>query len=264
MQTVTSKDGTKIAYEKTGTGPAVILVEGATSTHLYSVDLANLLSPHFTVYYYDRRGRGESTDTQPYLVEKEIGDIEALIDVAGGSAYVYGISSGACLALQAASKLGNKISKLALYEAPYDDSEEAIKGWHEYTTNLKDAISKGDRGTAVTLFMQLVGVPDEMITGMKNSPSWLSLEQVAPTLIYDAACMGEDRTVPVEKAKNISAQTLVLDGGANLQVMPFMHVSAEKLATTIPNAKQKTLEGQTHNVDPKVMAPVLVEFFNTQ
>lgn len=261
MKTVTSKDGTKIAYEKIGNGPSVILVEGATSTSAYSTKLANLLTPHFTVYYYDRRGRGESTDTKPYSIEKEIEDIEALVDLAGGSAYLYGISSGGCLALEAASKLGNKITKLAIYEAPYDESEKAKEQWHEYTTDLKKAVDSDNRAEAIALFMRLVGVPEDMITGMKQSPMWPGLLAVAPTLLYDAACMGDDRSLPVHRFKQITAQTLIMDGGGNLAMMPFMHTSAEKLAQVIPHCQRQTLDGQTHDVDMAILAPVLEMFF---
>lgn len=261
MQTVTSKDGTTIAYEKIGSGSVVILTTGATGTRMYDTELAKLLSSNFTVYYYDRRGRGDSTDTQPYSVDREIEDIEALIDEAGGASYLYGISSGACLTLEAASKLGKKVTKLAMYEAPYDESEDGKRSWHEYTAKLKALINVGDRSGAVELFMKFVGVPDDMLAGMKHSPMWPGMEQVAPTLIYDAACIGDDRTVPVERAATITAQTLVMDGGASLQLMPFMYESAEKIAKAIPNAKRKTLEGQTHNVDMKVLAPILTEFF---
>ena len=261
MQKVTSKDETKIVYEKVGTGPAVILVTGATMTRVSFAVLAKLLSSSFTVYYYDRRGRGESSDTLPYSVEKEIEDIDALIDSAGGSAYLYGISSGACLTLLAASKLGEKVTKLAMYEAPYDEAEGAKEIWHAYRTNLQNALSSGDMGGAVVLFMKLVGVPNDMIEGMKKSPMWPGLEKVAPTLAYDAACMGEDRSVPIEIAKNVTARTLVMDGGASKQTMPFTYDSAEKLAKAISNAKRKTIEGQSHDIDSKVLAPVLTEFF---
>ncbi len=262
MKTITSKDGTKIAYEKVGNGPAVVLVEGATATRSASEVLANLLSSKFSVYYYDRRGRGDSTDTKPYSVEKEIEDIDALIVEAGGSAYLYGISSGGALALEVAIALADKVKKLVLYEIPYDESEAGIKAWHEYRRKLSEYIAADRRGDAVALFMKFVGVPDEMLEGMRQAPFWKSMELVAPTLLYDAACLGEDRYVPVERAKNITAQTLVLDGGASLTTMLFFHASAEKLAKAIPNSKQKTLEGQSHNVDMKVLAPVLIEFFN--
>jgi pimeloyl-ACP methyl ester carboxylesterase len=261
MTTLTSKDGTKIAYDKLGEGPAVILVSGATMARSGFAKLAKLLASDLTVYNYDRRGRGDSTDTEPFAVQREIEDIEALIDAAGSSAYLYGISSGACLAMKAAAKLGDKVKKLAMYEPPLDESEDAAKGWKEYRSNLDKAIADNRRGDAVVLFMNLVGVPENMIEGMKNSPMWPGLEAIAPTLAYDAAAMGDDRSVPREVAKQVTANTLVMDGGGNLQTMPFMHASAETLAETIPNAQHKTLEGQTHDVDSEVLAPVLIEFF---
>lgn len=261
MQTIISKDGTKIAYEKIGNGRTVILVEGATATRSSSENLAKLLSTEFTVYYYDRRGRGDSTDTKPYTVEREIEDIEALIDKAGGTAFVYGISSGSALALEAASNLTNKITKLAVYEVPYDESVEGIKSWHEYTDKLNVLIKEENRTEAVILFMKFVGVPSEMIEGMRQAPFWKGLEIVAPTLIYDAACLGEDRVVPVERVKQITAQTLIMDGGGSLKIMPFMHASAERLAQIIPRVNRQTLEGQTHNVDMNVLASALVKFF---
>lgn len=261
MKTVTSKDGTIIAYEKVGDGPAVIMVEGATATRSASETLANLLSSQFSVYYYDRRGRGDSTDTQPYSVEKEIEDIEALIDVAGGWAYVYGISSGGALALEATMALKDKVKKLAVYEIPYDASEAGIKAWHEYRTKLAEYVAANRRGEAMALFMKFVGVPDDMLEGMRQAPFWQGLEAVAPTLVYDARCLGEDRIVPVERVRNITAQTLILDGEESLKSMPFMRVSAEALAKAIPNSKRQTLEGQSHDVDMKVLAPVLEEFF---
>lgn len=260
MVQVNSKDGTKIVYDKVGQGPAVVLVEGATATRSSFIELANLLASNFTVYYYDRRGRGDSSDTLPYSVEKEIEDIEALIGEAGGTAFVYGISSGGALALEAASKLGNKVKKLALYEVPYDESDAGQAKWKEYKTTLNESLKAGKNGDAVTAFMKLVDVPDEMLAGMKQSPYWPELEKVAPTLAYDAACLG-DRNIPAEKAKHVTAPTLVMDGGGSLQTYPNMRASAEKLANLIPNVEWQTLEGQTHNVDSKVLAPVLERFF---
>lgn len=262
-QVVVSKDGTKIAYETTGKGPAVILIGGATSTRNdpYAIGLAHLLASDFTAYYYDRRGRGDSTDIKPYSVKKEIEDIEALIDAAGGSAYLYGISSGGALALEAAIALTDKVRKLAVYEIPYDSSQAGIKAWHEYRRNLSDAIAEDNRSGAVTEFMKFVGVPDDMIDGMRQAPFWHGLEMVAPTLLYDAACLGDDRTVPIERAAKIKAQTLIMDGGASLQLLPFMHATAQALGKAIPSATVKTLEGQGHDVDINVQAPVLAEFF---
>lgn len=263
MEKVTSKDGTTIAYDKTGQGPAIILVGGATATRSSDVGLAELLAPDFTVYYFDRRGRGDSTDTKPYGVDKEIEDIEALIDAAGSSAYLYGISSGGALALEAAIKLGDKVKKLAIYEAPYDSSAEGIKAWEGYRTGLTKALDAGNRSDAVAIFMKFVGVPDGMLEGMRHSPMWPSMEAVAPTLAYDAAVLGEDRVVPIDRVTKITAQTLILDGSDSMELMPFMRISAEALAKAIPGAAHQVLEGQQHNVDMKILAPVLAKFFKS-
>jgi pimeloyl-ACP methyl ester carboxylesterase len=264
MSVVISKDGTQIAYEKHGEGSAVILVDGALGYRGlgFGNSLADLLSQQFTVYIYDRRGRGESTNSKPFAIDREIEDIEALIDEAGGSAYVYGISSGACLALEAANKLGKKIKKLALYEPPYNSDPSTTQAWKDYRSQLTSLIAADRRGEAVELFMRFVGTPTEMIAGMKQAPVWSMFESVAPTLAYDAAEMGEDRNVPINHAKNIQSRTLVMDGGLNMQYMPFMHTTAMALSGAIPNAQQRTLEGQTHDVKADVLAPVLVEFFN--
>ncbi len=264
MPTALSKDGTTIAYDVTGSGPAVILVDGALgarSTFGGDSELAKLLAPDFAVYTYDRRGRGASSDTQPFAVAREVEDIEALIDAAGGEAYLYGISSGGALALEAAIGRPNKVKKLAIYEAPYDSSPAGIAAWRAYWTKLHELTAAGQRGDAVALFMQFVGIPDDMIAGMRQSPMWPTLEAVAPTLPYDAAALGVDRTVPTERAATVTAQTLIMDGGANLEMMPFMRASAEALTAAIPHAQHQTLEGQRHDVDAKVIAPVLAAFF---
>ncbi len=264
MNKITSKDGTTIAYEKTGSGPALILVDGALTYRTFGPmpHLAELLAPHFKVYTFDRRGRGESSNSKPYSVDREVEDIDALIDVAGGSAFLYGLSSGACLALEAAIQLGSKTKKLAMYEAPYNSGPGADKPWKDYRKQLAEFLAEGRRGDAVGLFMQFVGTPAEQVNGMRSAPSWPMFEAVAPTLAYDAAAMGSDRAVPVERAARVSVPALVLDGGANLAYIPFMHATAAALAKAIPGAEQRTLEGQTHDVNPQVLAPVLVEFLN--
>jgi pimeloyl-ACP methyl ester carboxylesterase len=263
MNKVISKDGTEIAYEKQGKGSALILVDGALCYRSFGPmqPLAGLLSPNFTVYTYDRRGRGESTNSKPYAVEREVEDIEALIQISGGAAFVYGISSGACLALEAAIRLGDKVKKLALYEPPYNSEKGALREWQEYQEQLEKLLAVDRRGDAVTLFMQFVHTPDEQIYGMRQTPVWSMFEAVAPTLAYDAVAMGEDRAVPVNRAVNVKAPVLIMDGGANLAFMPFMHDTATRLAKTIPHAQQRTLEGQTHDVNLEVLAPVLVKFF---
>ncbi len=261
MKKVTSKDGTRIAYEFLGKGPVLILVAGAMGTHNDMTLLAQLLSSNFAAINYDRRGRGDSTDSKPSSLEKEVEDIEELIDATGGSAYLFGISSGGALALEAAISLKDKVKKLAVYEIPYDSSEAGIKAWHEYTTRLNEFIEKDRRGDAVTLFMKFVGVPDEMLAGMRQAPYWQGIEAVAPTLLYDAAALGKDRVVPIERVKNVTARTLIMDGGESLKLMPFMHVTAQALAKAIPGAEQHTLEGQRHDVDIKELAKVLEKFF---
>lgn len=265
MSTVISKDGTAIAYGKLGKGPSVILVDGALGYRGlgFGNSLAQLLSQHFTVYTYDRRGRGESSNSKPFAIEREVEDIGALIDEAGGTVYVYGISSGACLALEAAIKLGVKIKKLAVYEPPYNSDPSTLQAWKDYRSQLAQLIEANRKGEAVELFMRFVGTPAEMIEGMRKAPVWSMLESVAPTLEYDAAEMGQDRTVPVNRVKSIQSQTLVMDGGLNLQYMPFMHVTASALASAIPHAKQLTLDGQTHDVKAEVLAPVLIKFFTS-
>jgi pimeloyl-ACP methyl ester carboxylesterase len=261
VRTITSKDGTKITYEQSGKGPAVILVGGALAARADHTELAQLLSSDFTVYNFDRRGRGDSADTKPYAVEREIEDIETLINEAGGSAYMYGISAGAGLALEAAAALGTKVKKLAIYEAPYDDAPDVADAWKEYSARLDELLAAGRRGDAVELHMKTVGAPDEAVAQMKASPAWPGMEALAPTIAYDVAVLGEDRSVPVAVAAKVTADTLVMDGGASLEAMPFMRPTAEKIASNIPNAQHRTIDGQSHDVDSKVLAPVLANFF---
>ena len=220
--------------------------------------LASELSPHFTVISYDRRGRGESTATQPFALEREIEDIEALINEAGGEAFLYGISSGAALALEATVKLGHKVKKLALYEAPYDSDDARKLAFRTYRRQLEEVLAAGRPGDALGLFMLFVGMPPEHLEGARRQPMWPMWEAVAHTLPYDAAAMGDDGSVPTEKAARVTVPTLVMDGSASF---PFMHTTAVALAKALPNGEHRTLEGQTHEVDAHVLAPVLVEFF---
>jgi pimeloyl-ACP methyl ester carboxylesterase len=264
MRTVTSKDGTTIAFEQSGKGPAIILVGGAFEQRAMNSATAQLaalprLAQHFTVIHYDRRGRGDSTDTQPYAVAREIEDIEALINAAEGPAFVFGISSGAALAFEATLALGDKVQKLAMYEAPYNDDEAARQAWRNYRKQLNEVLAEGRRGDAVALFMMLLGMPADQVPEMRQHPMWPMFEAVAPTLAYDAAVLGEDSSVPIKQAAGVAVPALVMDGGAS--EWPFMHITAVALANAIPNARHRTLEGQTHEVAPEAIAPVLVEFF---
>jgi len=261
MDKLKSTDGTTIAFDKQGDGPALILVDGAMTTRSSGSkpDLAKLLAHHFTVYSYDRRGRGDSGDIQPYAVEREIEDIDALIDVAGRSAFVYGHSSGGCLALEATVKLGDKVKKLAIYEVPYNDDPVAQQAWGKYIENLTEALASDRRGDAVALFMAYVGTPAAQIEGLRHAPFWAGMEAIAPTLAYDhTAIMGKDGSIPIERAARVHVPTLVMNGANGA---PFMLETATTLSQVIPGAKLRTLEGQTHEVHPEALAPVLVEFF---
>jgi pimeloyl-ACP methyl ester carboxylesterase len=263
MNTVTSKDGTTIAFDKQGDGPALILVDGAMTTRSSGSKpaLVALLAQYFTVYAYDRRGRGDSGDTKPYAADREIEDLEAVIDDAGGSAFAFGHSSGGCLALDATLKLGDKVTKLAVYEAPYNDDPVAQKAWSEYLKNLGDALASHRRGDAVALFMTLVGIPAAQIEGMRQAPFWHGMEAVAPTLAYDhSGVIGDDLSVPVDRAARVHVPTLVMAGGSGA---PFMLETAKTLRKVIQGAELRVLDGQTHDVQPEALAPVLSEFFGT-
>jgi pimeloyl-ACP methyl ester carboxylesterase len=277
MKKVLSKDGTPIAYDQVGNGPAVILVAGALGVRSHPIvgELARLLAPHFTVIDYDRRGRGDSGDTLPYAVEREVEDIEALIDEAGGSVSLYGISSGAVLALDAASRLPTKVKKLVMYEPPFiiDDSRPPIP--EDYVRQLNDAIAAGRPGDAVEIFMtRAVGIPAEFVAQMRNAPvsevfdsemkppEWAEMEKVAHTLAYDGAIMGETmsgKPLPAGKWASATAPTLVMTGGNS---ETFFERGARSLVNLLPNAQYRTLEGQDHAVSPQALAPVLVEFFS--
>jgi pimeloyl-ACP methyl ester carboxylesterase len=264
MNTVTSPDGTLIAYDQKGSGPTLIVIDGAMTTRMSSgkAELVDLMAPHFSVYTYDRRGRGDSGDTQPYAVEREIEDIEALINRAGRSAVLYGHSSGGCLALEAARSLSSRVAKIAVYEAPYNDDQAAQQAWGEYIRHLGEALAAGRRGDAVALFMQYVGMPPEQIAGMRQAPFWASMEAIGPTLAYDhTAIMGPTAAVPKDKLATVNAPVLALCGGASF---PFMCVTARTISKAVPSGAYQTLPGQTHDVQPAVIAPALIEFFRSK
>jgi pimeloyl-ACP methyl ester carboxylesterase len=261
MEIVRSADGTKIAYDKLGEGPAVVLVDGAMCIRSSGAkpELTRLLASDFTVYSYDRRGRGDSGDTLPYAVDREIDDIAALIEAAGGTACLFGHSSGASLAMEAAAALDAAVTKLAMYEAPYDDDPAVGPRWRQYLADLAQALAAGRRGDAAAFFMRYVGVPEQQIDAMHDSPGWAAIEAVAPSLSYDhAGVIGQDASVPAELAARVKVPTLVLYGDASF---PFMRETAKTLSRLIPHAELRALAGQTHDVNPAVMTPVLTAFF---
>ena len=262
MSTVTSKDGTTIAFERSGEGPPIVLVGGALSTRAAAGTQAELLAPGFTVIAYDRRGRGDSGDTPPYEVEREVEDLQALVEEVGGTAFALGHSSGAVLALETAARTPG-ITKLALYEPPFivDDSRPPLPD--DYVEHLTELAATDRRGEAVEYFMTVgVGMPAEAVPSLKDSPFWPSLEAVAHTLSYDGRIMGENMAgkplVPGEGWTSVAIPTLVMDGGAS---PPSLRNAVQALVEVLPNARRRTMEGQTHEVDPTLLAPVLVEFF---
>lgn len=260
MKKVASKDGTTIAYDQSGSGFPVILVDGALCSRNFGPmpKLAKLLAESFTVIHYDRRGRNDSSDTQPYAVEREIEDIEALINAAGGSAFVVGFSSGAGLALAAAAS-GLPIPRLALYEPPFMVDDEGHQPPADSLKQLKAMIAANQRADAVKFFMKdMIGLPGIAIFIMKLLPIWSKLKGVAHTLPYDVEIMG-DYSLPEDKAASVKIPTLIC-GGDKSQIT--LQHAVKRLAEVMPDNQLKMLKGQTHNVSVKVIAPVLTEFFN--
>jgi pimeloyl-ACP methyl ester carboxylesterase len=260
-QTVTSADGTKIAYEKAGSGPALLVVDGAMCYRSFgpAAALAKQLQDRFTVYTYDRRGRGESGDTKPYSVHREIEDIAALIGAAGGSVNVFAMSSGAALSLEAASKLDG-IEKLAIYEAPFivDDTHPPRVGFQE---TLDEHIAKNDRSGALKFFMKTVGAPSIMVAVMSLTPPWKKLKAVAHTLPYDARVVGDrglGHPLPPNAWPGATMPVLAFIGGKSPKVM---HNAQQAIVDQLPDASLVELPGQTHMVKAPVVAPHLSQFY---
>jgi pimeloyl-ACP methyl ester carboxylesterase len=262
--TTTSKDGTRIAYDRAGEGPAVVLVHPAFGHRMGSPEfaaLAQLLSSSgYSVFSYDRRGRGESTDTQPYAVEREIEDLAAVIAAAGGSAAAYGMSSGAALALRAANE-GLPITSLALFEPPFivDDSRPPTP--EDFQSQLESLCAAGRGGDAVALFMTNVGTPPEMIAQFRNEPWFAGLEAVAPTLAYDIAVLeGTQGGRPLSRSltAHVTQPALVIVSSPGMQ---WMHHGCQALVDALPDARLIELEGEFHQLKPEVLAPPISEFF---
>ena len=264
MSIVTSADGTTIGFTKAGQGPPLILVDGALScrSHGPAEKLATQLTGTFTVYSYDRRGRGESGDTAPYAVEREIEDLAALIAVAGGPVFVYGMSAGAALSLEAAKSIP-AIAKLAVYEPPFivDDSRPALTD--DLVDQLNNLIAEGRRSEAVRLFLGFGGVPGFVTSIMSITSVWTKLKAMAPTISYEITLLRDhQRGTPLDPAEwsHVKVQTLVAAGGKSPE---WMTNAARQLASVLPAAQHHTLPGQTHEVKPQVMAPILTKFFTT-
>jgi pimeloyl-ACP methyl ester carboxylesterase len=268
MPTVTSSDGTAIGYETTGSGPALLLVDGAFCYRGFGPmpGLAGRLAEHFTVYTYDRRGRGESGDTQPYAAEREIDDIEAVIDAAGGRVLLFGTSSGAVLALRAAATLPGKVERVAVYEPPMtvDDSRKNLPP-ADYRKTLDRLIADGRNGEAVAFFMtKMIGAPALMTWVMRLTPPWRKLKAVAPTLRYDFTILGDTQLakgVPAELTKTlgaVAAPALVASGGKS---PTYMQHAADAVAGALSDTRRVTIPGQTHMFKPEALAPELTAFY---
>ena len=262
MEKVISKDGTPIAVNRIGSGPALILVDGAMCSRGFGPmpALAKELASQFTVYHYDRRGRGDSGLGGAYDVHREIEDLGAVLEHAGGSAMVFGISSGAALAGEAVRQLRG-IRKLALFEAPY-----VIDGTHEplppnFIAETKAFIASGDRGAAVKKFMPYVGTPSIAVLIMSLLPMWKKLTGIAHTLSNDLEIIAphhQGKPFPAGKWSMVTIPVLVMAGGKS---PTYMQNSMKAWAEVFPNAVHKTLAGQTHMVKQDVLAPALIEFF---
>ncbi len=266
METINSKDGTKLAFDKCGTGGALILVWGTLFTRK-SYDaplLPPLLENNFTVYNYDRRGRGDSRAIRLDNIEREreIEDIEALIDAAGGSAYLFGHSSGAALSLYAAANLQSKVKKLVIYEPPFSDDTQAQQVWNLYTKKVNEAVVNGSAEDAVTLTMRQIGMSTEQIDAMRDTTMWDEFLANAPSLAYDpAVVLGKDRTVPIDVLTRLTMPVLIMVGGKSSLAT---HELARKLTRSIPHGKLYELNGQSHEVKMEPLAPVLIDYFEDQ
>jgi pimeloyl-ACP methyl ester carboxylesterase len=257
MNTVTSSDGTTIAFDRLGEGPPVVIIGGGPTHRSANAPVAKLLSERFTAFNYDRRARGDSGDTAPFAVDREYDDLAAVIDTAGGSAMLYGTSAGAAIALEAAAR-GLAATKLALWEPPYALDGDATRPPADYEAQLAAAVAAGRPGDAVELFFTAaVGMPAELVAQMRQAPFWPEMERLGQALVYDAAIMGDFR-VPTERLAKVTVPTLVIDGGT----IPGLSRTADAVAQVIPSAQRRTLHGQPHNVDAAAIAPVLAEFFN--
>jgi pimeloyl-ACP methyl ester carboxylesterase len=260
MTYIVSQDGTRIAYERLGSGPAVVLIDGAMCSRAFGPmpKIAGLLKSHFTVYHYDRRGRGESGDTLPYSKAREVEDIDALVRAAGGSAFAVGLSSGAALALEAAAS-GLPLRRLAVYEPPFMPDDAARHAQADHEGRLKSLVDAGQRGAAVKYFMRdMVRVPAPFVLMMQLMRGmWSKLKAVAHTLPYDAAIMG-DWQVPAARLAGVQTPTLAMYGGRTDRRVKR---AVEELVKVLPNVREQVLPGQTHSVSAAVLVPALVRFF---
>jgi pimeloyl-ACP methyl ester carboxylesterase len=256
MHKVLSSDGTEIAYDRVGDGPAILVVSAAFGDRTADAPLAALLAPKFTVYTYDRRGHGSSGDIEPFDPNREYEDVEAVIAEAGGAVSVYGSSSGGILALEAVAR-GLSISRVAVWEPPF-----VIKGSRpplpvNYRERLETMLAEGRRRDMMELFVNEVALfPPEAAAWIREAPQWSRLEASVHTLIYDAQLNG-DYSMPVKRLAQTTVPTLVING----DMVPWLTHAADALAAVLPDARRLSLPGQPHMVAPEAVAPALIDFF---
>ena len=263
MEKVISKDGTSIAFDRIGSGPALILVDGAMCYRGFGPmpAMAKRLASHFTVFHYDRRGRGDSGNHPDYAVSREIDDLDAIIQAAGGYAAVFGVSSGGAIALEAATRL-NGITKLAIYEAPFivDNTHPPLPP--SFIAETKALVAANDRSGAIKKFMRLVGVPSVMLLAMPLLPLWKKMKAIAHTLANDLTIVEpyqQGRMLTRAPFASVTVPALIMAGGKS---PAYMQNGMRALADVLPNAQHATLPGQTHMVKDAVLAPELVTFFS--
>ena len=256
MDHVISPDGTRIAYDRLGSGPAVLLIGAGPTDRRSEAPLADLLAEHFTVFNFDRRGRGDSGDTQPYATDREFEDLAAVIEAADGSVMCYGTPGGAMIAFQAAVR-GLPLTRIAAWEPAYivpGTRPPVPAGYRDRQWALRE---QGRGGDMLELFFtDAIGMPADWVAGMKASPFWESMAAGAACLAYDADMVG-DFSIPQDQLKSLTAPTLVVDGATT----PWISTTCQVLADVLPDVTRATLDGQPHNVDPAAIAPVITKFF---
>ena len=259
MEKFRSCDNTQIAFDVTGEGPALIIIDGALACRSQgnSQELIDLLAADFAVYGFDRRGTGQSGDSRSYSVVKEVGDIAKLIDIAGGQAFLYGHSSGAILALEAALKLGPKVPRLVVYEPPLNDDEDARANWAAYRKDLETLSASRNADAILVRFMRATRMSEEAIETSKATPQWATLRKMSKSLTYNAELFGSDGSIPLERYSQVEARSLFLGGEESWE---YMCDTATKLAQALPDALAECIPGETHNPRASVLAPIIREF----